>query len=121
MSDSHEWGAGFPKKTHYSDVLKEILTAKALVIGSATLNEGMFPSVAQLLSCLKGFHPMKEKGIAFGSYGWREEAIEAISKEMEASGIRVLEPGLGVMFVPGDEDLESCVQLEQRIADSLGA
>lgn len=107
------------KKSHYSDVLKEILTAKALAIGSPTINEGMFPSVAQLLSYLKGLHPMKKKGIAFGSYGWGGEAIQAINKEMEASGIQVLEPGLGVMYVPGDEDLESCVQLGQRIADSL--
>lgn len=114
-------GAGFPKKTHYSDVVKEILTAKALGIGAPTLNEGMFPSMAQLLSYVKGLHPMKKKGIAFGSYGRSGEAIEAISKEMEASGIRVLEPGLGVMFVPGDEDLKSCVQLGQRIADFLGA
>ena len=37
------------RKNHYSDIVQEILTAKLLVIGSPTLNEGIFPSVAQLL------------------------------------------------------------------------
>ena len=58
------------RKNHYSDIVKEILTAKILVIGSPTLNEGIFPSVAQLLSYLKGLRPLKKMGVAFGSYGW---------------------------------------------------
>jgi anaerobic nitric oxide reductase flavorubredoxin len=107
------------KKNHYSDVIKDVLTAKALVIGSPTINEGMMPSVAQLLSYLKGLHPLKKKGLAFGSYGWSGEAVEAISKEMKASGIEVLEEGLAVMFVPGEEDLGKCVELGQRVADDL--
>lgn len=107
------------KKNHYSDVIKDVLTAKVLVIGSPTINEGMLPSVAQLLSYLKGLHPLKKQGIAFGSYGWSGEAVEAITADMKASGIKVLEPGLAIMFVPGQEDLESCAQLGRRVAESL--
>lgn len=107
------------RKDHYSDIIKEILTARILVIGSPTLNEGMFPSVAQLLSYLKGLHPLKKKGVAFGSYGWGGEAIKAIEAEMKAMGIELLEPGLGIVYVPRDEDLKSCKQLGERIAASL--
>ncbi|MBI5250308.1 MAG: FprA family A-type flavoprotein [Desulfomonile tiedjei] len=107
------------RKNHYSDVLGEILTAKALVIGSPTINEGMFPSVAQLLYYIKGLHPLKKKGVAFGSYGWGGEAIEAINGEMRASGIEILEPGLGITYVPGKEDLEECVLLGKRIAEAV--
>ncbi len=106
------------RKNHYSDIVKEILTAKLLVIGSPTLNEGIFPSVAQLLAYLKGLRPLKKKGVAFGSYGWGGEAIKAIEGEMKAMGIEVLEPGLGVIYVPGDDDLKSCVELGERIARS---
>ena len=107
------------RKNHYSDIIKEILTAKLLVIGSPTLNEGIFPSVAQLLAYLKGLHPLKKRGVAFGSYGWGGEAIKAVEAEMKAMGIEVLEPGLGVIYVPNDEDLENCVQLGKRLANSL--
>lgn len=107
------------RRNHYSDIVKEILTAKILVIGSPTINEGIFPSVAQLLSYLKGLHPLKKKGVAFGSYGWGGEAIKAMEGEMKAMGIAILEPGLGVIYVPGEEDLKSCRQLGERIAANL--
>jgi anaerobic nitric oxide reductase flavorubredoxin len=107
------------RKNHYSDIIKEILTAKILVIGSPTLNEGVFPSVAQLLAYLKGLHPLKKHGVAFGSYGWGGEAIKVIEGDMKAMGIKVLEPGLGVIYVPGDEDLQNCIQLGERLASSL--
>jgi len=107
------------RRNHYSDIVKEILTAKILVIGSPTINEGIFPSVAQLLSYLKGLHPLKKKGVAFGSYGWGGEAIKAMEGEMKDMGIAILEPGLGVIYVPGEEDLKSCMQLGERIAANL--
>ncbi|MGA8830668.1 MAG: FprA family A-type flavoprotein [Desulfomonilaceae bacterium] len=107
------------RTNHYSDVVREILTSKVVVIGSPTINEGIFPSVAQLLSYLKGLHPLKKKGIAFGSYGWGGEAIEAINSEMRASGIEVVEPGLGVVYVPMNRDIEACFQLGERIASLL--
>ena len=107
------------RRNHYSDIVKEILTAKILVIGSPTINEGIFPSVAQLLSYLKGLHPLKKKGVAFGSYGWGGEAIKAMEGEMKAMGIAILEPGLGIIYVPGEEDLKSCRQLGERIAANL--
>ncbi|MDA8407172.1 MAG: FprA family A-type flavoprotein, partial [Deltaproteobacteria bacterium] len=107
------------RTNHYSDVVKEILTSKIIVVGSPTINEGIFPSVAQLLSYLKGLHPLKKKGVAFGSYGWGGEAIEAINSEMRASGIEVVEPGLGIVYVPMDRDIEACLQLGERIASLL--
>ncbi len=107
------------RQNHYSDIVKEILVSKIIVIGSPTINEGIFPSVAQLLSYLKGLHPLKKKGVGFGSYGWGGEAIEAINSEMKAGGIEVIEPGLGVVYVPMNQDIEACFQLGERIAAHL--
>ena len=50
------------RKNHYSDIVKEILTAKVLVIGSPTLNEGIFPSVAQLLVVSQGSASLEKEG-----------------------------------------------------------
>lgn len=107
------------RKNHYSDIVKEILTAKVFVLGSPTINEGVFPSVAQLLSYLKGLHPIKKKGAVFGSYGWGGEAIKVMEAEMKAMGIEIVEPGLGVMYVPGEEDLTSCIEFGEKVAAGL--
>jgi len=107
------------RKNHRSDIMKEILSAKILAIGSPTINEGIFPTVAELLIYLKGLRPLKKKGVAFGSYGWGGEAIPAINDAMKGMGIEVIDPGLSVMYVPGDEDLQNCFQMGEKIAASL--
>jgi len=107
------------RNNHRSDILKEILTSKILVVGSPTLNEGMFPSVAELLFYLKGLRPLKKKGVAFGSYGWGGEAVPAITEAMKGMGFEIIDPGLGVAYVPGPEDVEQCVALGRKIAASL--
>jgi flavorubredoxin len=107
------------RKNHRSDIMKEILSSKILVIGSPTINEGIFPTVAELLIYLKGLRPLKKKGVAFGSYGWGGEAIPAINDAMKGMGFEVIDPGLSVMYVPGEEDLENCVALGEKIAASL--
>ena len=62
---------------------------------------------------------MKKKGVAFGSYGWGGEAIPAINDAMKGMGFEIIDPGLSVMHVPGEEDLENCVALGEKIAASL--
>ena len=107
------------RHNHRSDIMKEILTSKILVIGSPTINEGIFPTVAELLIYLKGLRPLKKKGVAFGSYGWGGEAIPAINDAMKGMGFEVIDPGLSVMYVPGEDDLANCVALGEKIAASL--
>ena len=107
------------RNNHRSDIMKEILTSKILVIGSPTINEGIFPTVAELLIYLKGLRPLKKKGVAFGSYGWGGEAIPAINDAMKGMGCKLIDPGLSVMYVPGEEDLANCVALGEKIAASL--
>jgi flavorubredoxin len=107
------------RNNHRSDIMKEILSSKILVVGSPTINEGIFPTVAELLLYLKGLRPLKKKGVAFGSYGWGGEAIPAINDAMKGMGFEIIDPGLSVMYVPGEEDLENCVALGEKIAASL--
>ena len=107
------------RKKHRSDIMKEILPAKILAIGSPTTNEGIFPTVAELLIYLKGLRPLKKKGVAFGSYDWGGEAIPAINDGLKGMGFEVIDPGLSVMYVPGQEDLENCLKLGEKIAGNL--
>ena len=107
------------KSCHRSDVATEILGAGALLVGSPTLNNGLFPTVADCLSYLKGLRPQNLSGAAFGSYGWSGESvgeIEGILKEMK---INLLSEGLKVKYVPDREALERCFSLGKLVAEKM--
>jgi flavorubredoxin len=65
---------------HRSDIVTEILDAKAMLFGSATLNNGMMPVMADLLTYLRGLKPLGKLATAFGSYGWSGEAVKHINE-----------------------------------------
>jgi len=67
------------KLNHRSDTVAGALDARAMVFGSPTLNNGMLPRMADLLSYMKGLKPRNKIGAAFGSYGWSGEAVKLIS------------------------------------------
>jgi anaerobic nitric oxide reductase flavorubredoxin len=89
----------------YSDVLTEAMKAKAILVGSPTLNNGLYPLVAEYLSYQKGLKPMNKVGMAFGSYGWGGGAVKEIIKELEATKIDLMDEKIEIKFVPRPEDL----------------
>ncbi len=93
---------------HRSEIVTEIFDARALVVGSPTLNNGLFPTVADLLCYLKGLKPQNKIGAAFGSYGWSGEAVRLIEEELERMKIPRIREGLRIPFVPDGETLEAC-------------
>ncbi len=90
----------------YSDVITEAMKAKAILIGSPTLNNGLYPSVAEYLCYQRGLKPMNKVGLAFGSYGWSGQAAQEIAEQMKAAGIDVLDEMIKIKFVPKPEDLD---------------
>jgi flavorubredoxin len=99
-----------------SDVIKEVLDAKALLIGSPTLNNGMFPSVAEFLCYLKGLKPKNKIGAAFGSHGWAGGAVKAIQQELEQTGIEFIDSKLAFKFVPDEAEIQQCVDFGREMA-----
>jgi len=90
----------------YSDVITEAMKARAILVGSPTLNNGLYPSVAEYLSYQKGLKPMNKVGLAFGSFGWGGGAVKEIVEQMKAAKIDVMEETIEIKFVPKPEDLE---------------
>jgi flavorubredoxin len=101
--------------SHRSDVVTEILDAKAIICGSATLNNSMMPNLSDLLVYLKGLRPLNKIGAAFGSYGWSGEAVKQINQFLEEMKIEVVDPGLRINYVPTADDLQQCLALGQKI------
>jgi len=108
------------RSSHRSDVVTEVLEGGALLVGSPTLNNGVLPTVADLLSYLKGLRPRNLVGAAFGSYGWSGEAVGHIEEALAALGISLEAEGLKVKYVPDEESLARCSAFGREIAERLG-
>jgi flavorubredoxin len=104
---------------HRSDVITELLDAKAVIIGSSTLNNGMLPRMADMLCYMKGLRPLNKVGAAFGSYGWSGEAVKLMTKSLEEMKMQVIHPGLSLMYVPTHETLRQCTELGREIAKAV--
>ncbi|MEW5761904.1 MAG: flavodoxin domain-containing protein [Bacillota bacterium] len=102
--------------TDHSDVMKEVLLSRALVVGSPTINRGYLPTLAPFLDDLVGLKPAKRAGAAFGSYGWSGEAVGEIEEKLKKAGVDLVAPGLKVKWVPGAEDLAAARELGRQVA-----
>ena len=107
------------RTVHRSDILSELLDAGAILVGSPTLNNGVFPTVADFLCYLKGLKPQNKIAAAFGSYGWSGEAVKGINQEFEAMKLKVIDPGLRIQYVPDPDGLAACGDLAKKIAQEL--
>jgi flavorubredoxin len=102
-----------------SDVMTEILEAGAIVVGSPTLNNNVFPTVMDLLVYMKGLRPRNKIGAAFGSYGWSGESVSHVRKALEEMKFDMIEPGLKVQYVPDEKSLDECREFGRKIGQAL--
>jgi flavorubredoxin len=106
---------------HRSEVMTEVFDARAVVVGSPTLNNGLYPSLADFLCYMKGLKPKNKIGAAFGSYGWSGEAVKLIEAELTQMGIPLAQPGLKIQFVPEKPQLEACREFGRQIGRAVKA
>ena len=107
------------RNCHRSDIMTEVIDAGAIIIGSPTLNNGLFPTVSDFLTYMKGLKPKDKIGAAFGSYGWSGESVKVITRELEEMKFKMVHPGVKTQYVPDDKDLEACYELGRKIAGEL--
>jgi len=103
------------RKKDRSEIMTEVLDARAVVVGSPTLNNGLFPSLADFLTYMKGLKPKNKIGAAFGSYGWSGESIKLLTQELEGMKFEMIDPGVKVQYVPDEKALAACFELGKKI------
>lgn len=103
------------KVHHRSDVMTEVLGAKAIILGSPTLNNGLLPRMAGFLMYMRGLKPANKFGASFGSFGWSGEAVGLMNAALEDMKVEVIEEGIKVKYVPSDDHLEECRNLGRRV------
>jgi flavorubredoxin len=107
------------RATDNTDVVTEILDAKAVVVGSPTLNNQMFPSLGSFLTYITGLKPKGKIWGFFGSYGWGGGAVRDMTEMAKKAGFEVLEPGVDAKYVPDEEELKKCFDFGQKIAQKI--
>ncbi len=107
------------KTIHISDVMTDLLTAKAILIGSPTLNMGMLPTVGAFITYLKGLKPKRRIGFAFGSYGWAGQSVKEIEAVMRGLGWDVPVEGVSVQYIPDDAELQKLRGIGNQLGELL--
>jgi len=99
-----------------TEVVKEMLDSKFFVFGSSTHDNSMLPSMAGFLEFVRGLSPKNRSACAFGSYGWAGGAVRDIEKVITASGMSLAKPGLGIRYVPDENETKACFAFGQDLA-----
>lgn len=105
---------------HRSDVVTELLDAGGLVVGSPTINNNIFPTIADVMTYIKGLKPQNLVAAAFGSYGWSGEAPKHLAEMLNEMHLAVVAEPLRIKYVPDEAGLLACRRLGEDLAARLG-
>jgi len=104
---------------HRSDVMREVLNASAIILGSPTLNNGLLPRMAGFLMYMRGLRPTNKIGAAFGSFGWSGESVKLLNGAMEEMKFDVIDEGVRIKYVPEKSDLPTCIELGRKVGKAM--
>ncbi len=102
-----------------SEVATEMLEAGAFIVGSPTINNQLFPSLADVLTYLKGLKPHNLIGAAYGSFGWSGEAVKQVNQYLTDMDVELISDGIKCKYVPRKDDLKKCFELGVEIGNKL--
>lgn len=102
-----------------NDVLTEVFRARALLVGSPTVNRGVLPTIMPILEDLRGLRFKNKIGAAFGSYGWSGESVKAIEEHFAQCKIPVVTEGVRAKWQPKAADLAECEKLGRTVAQAV--
>lgn len=102
-----------------SAVMTEVARSGIIAFGAPTMNNQVFPKMADVLNYVKGLRPRNKIGFAFGSYGWSGEGAKQISVELEAMGAEQPEALFQVKYMPSAEDVCKMVETGKKLGALL--
>lgn len=101
-------------------IQKELLDAKAILVGSGNYNNAMAGSIAGFLEKLTTCKVKNKKGLGFGSYGWANLITKEINSRLEKAGIAPLSDAVvSQNYTPSEEDLDSLMELGKQLAEEI--
>ena len=107
------------RATPQSVAIKEFWKSRGLLVGTPTLNNIMFPTVADFLTHLRGLRPKNRIAGAFGSFGWGGGAVKEAYETLQKMGLQTFEPGIEILYKPSAEDEKKCYDFGVAFAQKV--
>ena len=101
-------------------IMSDVLTAKAILVGSPTQNCVMMPTMGAFMMYLKGMKLTDKKAAAFGTYGWAGGAEKELEDAITASGMELL-PGYTCKWRPLPEEIKAAEKFGYEFAEKIAA
>lgn len=105
-----------------SEMVKDILESKALLLGIPTMFNGPYPSIGDLMYYLTGLSfqrtGVKRRAVTFGSKGWSGKAVDQLAETLEQNGFQVMEK-FEVDYVPTEDNLNECFAIGRRLGREI--
>ncbi len=89
-----------------SVLMTETAASGLVAFGTPTMNNQMFPAMADILTYIKGLRPKNKLAFAFGSYGWSGEGAKQVAAILEEMKLEQPIPLFQTKYMPTAADLE---------------
>lgn len=122
MSEGVNVKMHYLKEVERSEIVKDILESKAVLMGVPTLFNKVYPSIGDILLYTTELEfartGIKRLGATFGSYGWGGNGPKWLNEKLAEAGFDMVD-NLEINYVPTEEDLEKCFDLGVTIAQKI--
>ena len=102
-----------------SDIMTKASLSGIIALGAPTMNNQVFPLMADVLNYLKGLRIKNKLGFAFGSCGWSGEGAKQIAAAFEEMKIEQPCPMKQVKYMPTEADLQEFFNTGAALAEQL--
>lgn len=120
MAEGYDVEMFFLHEDERSEIVKSILSSKAVAFGIPTINDQPFPSIGDILLYLRGLHfnrtGFERPAVTFGSMGGKGGSVEIIAKDLAESGFNVIDQQ-EIYYVPDEENDIDSFKLGQKLVE----
>lgn len=102
-----------------SEIITEALDSSIICAGAPTMNNQVFPAMADILTYMKGLKPKNKIGFAFGSFGWSGEGHKFIQNEMTTMNFELPFEFFACKYAPTEDNLKDIFEIGKNLTEVL--
>ncbi|XRO76951.1 FprA family A-type flavoprotein [Methanocaldococcus sp. 10A] len=122
MSEGIDVVMYFLHEDERSEIVKDILDAKAVLFGIPTIYDEPYPSIGDIVYYLRGLKfnrtGFKRLAVVFGSMGGNGGAVKILSEEVAKCGFEVVNQ-YELYYVPTEDELTNCYNMGKELAKKI--
>ena len=102
-----------------SSIMSKVAGAGLIAFGAPTMNNQVYPAMADVMNYVKGLRAKNKLAFAFGSCGWSGEGAKQIAALFEEMKLEQPLPFKQVKYMPQSSDLEEFFKAGAALAEQL--